>query len=233
MRRIIFGGLILAALSFIATNVIHTPTVEAAKKKRASKKVSKAADEPTERQKKMLGWTSAFPTTWTYTTPDFFVRGTVLDFKKVEGSRETEIIILPIEVMNNPVHHIKDEHYKNGIPVRLELSGSEKGGLKKGGVVEFNQYSTEIPTEAMGHAKLVKAEIHQDFKPYDISPIAYLTKPGLEPEQVTNAIIGVLIYQGSIEKNDEVKKSLAAHSKHKDATLSQKAKEASQKLFGQ
>jgi len=232
MKRILLC-LLLAVFSFTFTNVVHSPNVEAAKKRAArGAKAKGPADEPTERQKKLLGWTSAFPTTWTYTTPDFFIRGAVTDFKKVAGSRETEITILPIEVMSNPQHHIKEEHYRDGVTIRLELMPSEEKGLKKGGVVEYNQYSKEIPTEAVGHAKLIKAEIHQDFKPYDISPVAYITKPGMEPEQTLNALKGILLYQGSVEKTDELKTSLASLSKSKDTNVSTTAKQVSQKLFG-
>jgi hypothetical protein len=232
MKRIVLGGLFLAVFSFTFSGAVHTPNVEAAKKRVSSKKATKTPDEPTERQKKLLGWTSAFPTTWTYTTPDFFIRGTVMDYKKVVGSRETSITILPIEVMDNPQHHIKEEHYRDGVTIQLELMPSEEKGMKKGGVVEYNQYSKEIPTEAVGHAKLVKAEIHQDFKPYDISPVAYITKPGMEPEQTLNALKGILLYQGSIEKTDDLKNALASLTKNKDPNISQTAKQVSQKLFG-
>ncbi|MFO1518292.1 MAG: hypothetical protein U1F57_01295 [bacterium] len=234
-RRLTLGALLAAALSLTLNGFVATPNVYAAKKKVAakSKKAKTPEGEPSERQKKLLGWTSVYPTAYTYMTADYFIRGTVADFKQLGKTREWEITILPIEVMNNPMHHITEETYKNGIAIKLELSPSELKGLKQGGIVEFNQYEKELPTEDKGHAKLVKAEIHQEFKPYDTSPIAYLSKPDMEPEQYVNAIRGVLMYKGGIDKSDTVKTSLASLTKSKDSNLSQKAKECSQKLFGQ
>lgn len=230
-RRIALGGLFLAAFSLVFSNFFAVPTADAAKKKRGVKKEAPVSAQ--EREKKILGWTSDYPTAWTYTRPDFFVRGTVLDFKQVPDSKEWEILILPIEVLNNPQHHITMEHFKNGVAIRIELQPSEKRGLKKGGVVEYNQYSKEFTAQDVGHAKLISQENFTDFKPYDVSPVAYITKPGMEPEQMVNAIRGVLLYNGSVPKDDALKTSLSALAKHNDPTVAQPAKECSAKLFGQ
>jgi len=229
MRRIALVSLLMAAFSLVITPSVFTPSAQAAKKvaKKGKVKVSEA-----QRQKKLLGWTSDFPTAYTYTTPDFFIRGAVVDFKQVPHESEWEILVLPIEVINNPMHHVKMENFKNGLPIRLELSAAERKGLKKGGLIEFNQYSRELPSDDKGHAKLIKSEIHTEFKTYDTPPVAYLAKPGLEPEQIVNAIRGIIIYRGDIEKTEEIKTALASLSKNSNPAISKEAKECSNKLFG-
>ena len=226
---------LLAAFSFsnlVSSEALAAKKAKSSKSAKAGKKVKEVPGVVTEREKKILGWTSDYPTAYTYTTPDFFIRSTVVDFKQIPNSKEWEVNLLPIEVMNNPMHHVTMKHFKEGIVVKLELMPKEMKGLRKGGIVEFNQYSKEIAGDQKGYAKLVKQEIYTEFKPYGTSPVAYLNKPGMEPEQVANAIQGMLIYEGSIDKGEPVKTALASFSKDKNPELSAKAKECSSKLFG-
>src|SRR4030095_14407884 len=231
-RRTALGSLFLAALCLLGTSFVSTPTALAAKKKRAAKKEKPSAG-PSEREKKLLGWTTSYPSSYAIDRPEFFIRGTVVDFKQIPGSKEYDINILPLEVMSNPNHHISLDHYKNGVMIKLPLSKEELKILKPGSVVEYNQYSKEIPGQEMGHAKLISQENYTEFKPYDVAPVAYLSKPGMEPEQLLNALTGSLLFKGPIAKTDELKTALSGLSSNKDSTISQKAKELSTKVFGQ
>ncbi len=228
-NKIVFWSALVLVVSFLS----QVPQLDAATKKgKGGKKgavVSKAA-----REKKILGWTSDFPTSYAVNDKaDFFIRGTVLDFAPVEGTKEKQwqLQVLPIEVLNNPMHYVTLEHFKGGLPLRLNLNRSDLKDLKKGGVVEFNQYSKEIPGETMGHAQLINTEEHREFKAYDTAPVSYLSKTGLEPEQIINAVRGALLYQGEIQKDDALKASVASLTRHKQASLSQEAKKLNDKLF--
>jgi hypothetical protein len=231
-RSLALGSLFLALTCFVSSNLIGpSAALGAVKKRRGAKKEAPSAG-PTEREKKLLGWTTSYPTSYAVERPDFFIRGTVVDFKPVPATKgEYEINVLPIEVMNNPNHYITLDHYKNGITLRLPLSKGELKILRKGGTIEYNQYSKEIPGQEMGHAKLISSENYTEFKPYNVAPVAYLSKPGMEPEQLANALTGTLLYSGPIDKTEELKTSLNALSSNSDANISQKAKELSAKLF--
>src|SRR4030095_4536414 len=231
-RRTALGSLFLAALCLLGTSFVSTPPALAAKKKRAEKKEKPSAG-PSEREKKLLGWTTSSPSAYAIDRPDYFIRGTVTDFKQVAGSKDYEISALPLEVMSNPQHYVSLEHYKTGITFKLPLNKAELKILKPGSVIEYNQYSKEIPGQEMGHAKLISQENYTEFKPYDVAPVAYLSKPGMEPEQILNALTGSLLFRGSIPKTEELKTALATLSKDKDAAIAAKAKELSTKVFGQ
>ncbi len=203
----------------------------AAGKKGTGSKKAKAPSGPTERDKKLLGWTSNYPTSYAVNDQaDIFFRGTIAEVKPVEGSKALEIRALPLEVLNNPMHYITLAHYKNGISVKITPSSSEKKLLKPGAVIEYNRYSKEVPSEAMGHARLISTENHLEFKPYDASPVVYLLKTNLEPEQYNNALQGALLYTGSIDKTDELKTRLETLAKNTNAELSQNAKKLLEKV---
>ncbi len=195
----------------------------------ASKKVKKAKEETiwgvAPRQKKMLGWTSDYPTAWTYTRADFFIRGAVVDYKK--NGKQYEILVLPIEVMSNPQHHVKLEHFKNGITVIAE---NEPKNLKKGGIIEFNQWSKEIPGQKQGAATLVNSENYTEVACYDTAPVAYLSKTDLQPEQMINAIKGIMLYGGNAANDQNVKSQLALLSKAPVPDVSSEAKKISSSL---
>jgi len=231
LRRTALGGVLVALFCFTATSFVSPTTFAATKKKRAAKKAAPSAG-PSEKEKKLLAMTASYPTSYAIDRPDFFIRGTVVDYKQVPSSKEYDINVLPLEVMNNPNHYIKLEHYKTGMTIRLPLSKAELKIVKPGSVVEYNQYSKEIPGQVMGHAKLISQENYTEFKPYDVAPVAYLSKPGMEPEQILNALTGSLAFPGAIAKTEELKTALATLSSDKDATIAAKAKELSAKVFG-
>lgn len=226
-RHIYKGALIFASLSLVLS--FSASDALAAKKAKASKKEESGSIwGVAPRQKKMLGWSSDYPTAWTYTRPDFFVRGTVMDYKK--NGKEYEILILPIEVVNNPQHHIKLEHYKAGIPVTAELGNEVVKNLKKGGVIEFNQWSKEVAGQKQGAATLVNSENHTDVVCYDTAPVAYLNKTDLQPEQMINVIKGIMVYGGNAAKDDGLKNQLAALAKNSNPEISAEAKQISSSI---
>ncbi len=218
----------LAVLFLVAAFVLGSNTQAATKKKGAAKK--EASGVVTAREKKLLAWKNDWPDSYAIHNPDFFVRGALVDYKQIPNSKEWEVTLLPLEVVENPNHYITMDHFKNGLTFKTELNPNEIKQAKKGGVVEYNHYSKEIPGEAQGHARLVSTEIHSEFKPYDAPPVAYLTKPGMEPEQINNAIKGALLYSGNINKDDKLKNSLASHTKN--PATAENAKSLSSKLFG-
>jgi hypothetical protein len=233
LKRTALGGLFLALFCFTAISLFVIPTADAAKKKsQAAKKAAPGAG-PSEKEKKLLAFTTSYPSSYAIGRPDFFIRGTVVNFNKVPGTKEYKINLLPLEVMKNPNHYIKLDHYKKGIEVRLHLSEGELKTLRPGAVVEYNQYSKEVPTQTMGHAKLISTEDHTEFKPFNVAPVAYLTKSGMEPEQLINALTGSLLYGGPIDKTDKLKTALAGLSSNKNPTIAKKAKELNTKVFGQ
>jgi len=227
MQRALFA-LILSLTLFGAG--FHSSPVLAAKKK-VSKKATKT-DVAWERKKKLLGLTSEFPTYYAAKNPNFFVRGALIDYKQTPNSKEWELLVLPLEILNNPNHYITLDHYKTGIPIKLELSSADARQLKKGAVIEYNFYTKEIPGEQQGHARLIQEEIHEEFRPYGTSPVAYLSKADLEPEQKLNAIKGCLLYAGNIEKDETTQSSVAKLSTDKNPELSAEAKKLNEKLFG-
>ena len=219
------GKIRILVVLFLGINfILSTPLIGADKKSEAT------SGKITARQKKLLAWKNDWPDSYAVDQADFFVRGTVIDFKEVPKSKEWEIVILPLEVLSNPNHYVTMDHFKNGLTLRLALHSSEVKQLKKGGIVEYNHYSKEIPGKQTGHAKLVATENHTEFRPYDVAPIAYLTNPGLEPEQIHNAIRGILLYNGEIQVDENLKKRLAALSKN--PKIAADAKKLSNKLFG-
>lgn len=229
-----------ASLSSVVSAAI--PPAKKATKKSSKKQGSKTKKEETKsgmsaREKKILGWTSDYPTSYAVNKPEFFVRGTVLDFKKVSEDpkdKNYELQILPIEVVQNPQHYITMEHIKNGVSVKLEISKTEEKILKKGMTVEYNYYTKDLPPEdPTKKAQLISSENHTEFMPYDVPPVAYLSKQGLEPEQIANALRGILIYEGQIKKDEQLKTALTDLSKNSDSTLSENAKKLSAKLFGE
>lgn len=218
-----------ALLSILAFSFIFSLSYPAATA--ASKKAKKAPKEESiwgvaPRQKKMLGWSSDYPTAWTYTRPDFFIRGTVVDYKK--DGKDIEITILPIEVMNNPQHHVKLDHFKNGITVKTESNIVKN--IKKGGVIEFNQWSREIEGQKQGAATLVNSENHTEVVCYDVAPVAYLSKTDLQPEQMINAIKGIMIFGGNAADDQNVKSQLAVLAKAPVPEVSSEAKKISSSL---
>jgi hypothetical protein len=229
-RTMIIGSFLVTSL-FLVTVLANSSTAFAAKKKHGSAK-KEVITGPSEREKKLLGWTSVYPTAYTFTRADFFIRGAIADFKQDPQSKQWDVSILPIEVINNPMHYITLDHYKNGITLRLDLNSYEVKALKKGVVVEYNQYSKEIPSQQTGHAQLISSENYTEFKPYNISPVAFLNKPGMEPEQVVNVLKGVFLYSGKVEKDEVLKSSLVNLSSNSNSTVSEEAKIVSDKLFG-
>ncbi len=228
LRRISRGVLILTSFAFIFS-LSNSPAI-AASKKAAKKEKDEAIWGVAPRQKKMLGWSSDYPTAWTYTRADFFIRGTVLDFKKSTNGKDYDITILPIEVLNNPQHHVTLDHYKNGITVTAELGHEILKNLRKGGIIEFNQWSKEIPGQKQGAATLVNSENHTDIQCYDTAPVAYLGKTDLQPEQMINAIKGIMVYGGSAAKDQGVQTQLAALAKAPVPDVSKEAKQISSSL---
>ncbi|MBF0492975.1 MAG: hypothetical protein HQM15_09360 [Deltaproteobacteria bacterium] len=207
-----------------------SPSVWAAKKKHAVQ--GKASTKFGPREKKLLGWTSDYPIGYEVKNPNFFVRGSVQSFEKVEGKgKEYNISILPIEVLNNPHHYITLDHYKNGIPIKVELSSGDAKQLKVGGTIEYNFYTKEVDTGGTGHARLISDEIHAECKPYNIAPIAYLSKTTiLEPEQSLNVLRGILLYEGKIEVDGTTKTTLASLRKSKNKEIAEDAVKAAEKL---
>src|SRR4030095_8288535 len=220
-RSFALGSLLLALACFLSSTLMDpTAALGVTKKKSAAKKGASSGS--SDREKKLLAWTTPYPTAYAVSRPDFSIRGTVTDFKQAKG--EYEVHVLPLEVLKNPHHYITLEHYKKGITLRLPLSKGELKNLRKGGMLEYNKYSKEIGGKTVGHAKLISEQEYTEFKPRDVAPVAYLTKQGMEPEQLANALTGTLLYQGPIEKPEELKKSLNTLSSHSDAKVSQKAK---------
>lgn len=228
LRKLSKAALIAASLSLVFTFV--SSDALAAKKKRKAKEESGSIWGVAPRQKKMLGWASDYPTAWTYTRPDFFIRGTVIDYKKSPNGKEYEILILPIEVVNNPQHHVKLEHYKNGITVNAALGSSIAKNLKKGGTIEFNQWSKEIPGQKQGAATLVNTENYLDVACYDTPPVAYLNKTDLQPEQMINVVKGIMTYGGNSAQDNSLKSQLAALAKSSNPEVSTEAKKISSLL---
>ena len=227
-RNFYKGALIAISLSLIF--VFSSSDALAAKKAKKPKEAAGSIWGVAPRQKKMLGWSSDYPTAWTYTRADFFLRGTVLDYKKTPDGKEYEILILPIEVVNNPQHHVKLEHYKEGITVNAALSNGIAKNLKKGGVIEFNQWSKEIAGQKQGAATLVNTENHTDVQCYDTAPVAYLNKADLEPEQMINVIKGVITYGGNGTQDNSLKSQLSALAKSSNPDVSNEAKKISSLL---
>jgi len=230
LKRTALGGLFLALFCFTATTFFVTSTAQAAKKRSQAAKKAPAGG-PSEKERKLLAMSTSYPSSYNVDRPDFSLRGTVVNFKK--AGKEYQINLLPLEVLKNPQHYLKLDHYKKGITIRLPLTEGERKILKPGAVVEYNQWSKEVPTQTIGHAKLISTEDHMEFKPFDVAPVAYLTKTGMEPEQLINALTGSLLYSGPIDKTDKLKKALAGLSNNKDAAIAKKAKELSTKVFGQ
>ncbi len=226
LRKLSKGLLVAASLSLIFT-FSSSDALAAKKKTKKAKEESGSIWGVAPRQKKMLGWSSDYPTAWTYTRADFFLRGVVLDYKKMPDGKEYEILILPIEVVNNPQHHVKLEHYKNGITVNATLSGSIAKNLKKGGVIEFNQWSKEIPGQKQGAAMLVNTENHLDIQCYDTPPVAYLNKTDLQPEQMINVVKGIITFGGNTSQDTSLKSQLAALAKSSNPDVSTEAKKIS------
>ncbi len=222
-RSISKGALLIASLSLILSFSGSEALAASKKAKKAPKEEAIWGVAP--RQKKMLGWSSDYPTAWTYTRADFFIRGAVLDYKK--NGKQYEILVLPIEVINNPQHHVKLEHFKNGITVMMDV---EPKNIKKGGVIEFNQWSKEIPGQKQGAATLVNSENHTDVVCYDTAPVAYLSKTDLQPEQMINAIKGIMLYGGNAANDQNVKSQLAVLAKASVPDVSSEAKKISSSL---
>ncbi len=227
MSRVLFA--IVLSLTLFGAGFQAKPVFAA--KKKVAKKAPKT-DVAWERKKKLLGLTSEFPTYYAAKNPNFYVRGALVEYKQIPNSKEWELLVLPLEVLNNPNHYVTLDHYKTGLPIKLELSSAEARQLKKGAVIEYNFYTKEIPGEQQGHARLIQEEIHSEFKPYDTSPVAYLSKTDLEPEQKLNAIKGCLLYAGNIQKDEATQSSVAKLSTDKNTELSSEAKKLNEKLFG-
>src|SRR3990167_2850529 len=73
------------------------------------------------REKKLLAWKNDWPDSYAVDQADFFVRGTVIDFKEIPKSKEWEVTVLPLEVLSNPNHYVTMDHFKNGLTLRLAL----------------------------------------------------------------------------------------------------------------
>lgn len=213
-------------LNIFLVNPVTAP-VWAAKKKAAVKaKASKIGP----REKKLLGWTSDYPIAYEVKNPNYFVRGSILSFEKGEG-KNYNLVVLPIEILNNPHHFLTLDNYKNGIAIKTPLSSADVKQLKVGGTIEYNFFTKEVDTGGTGHARLISDEIHLECKTYDVSPVAYLAKTTvLEPEQALNVIKGINLYEGAIESSPEAKANLAKWSKSKDVALAAEAKKAAAKL---
>ena len=216
--------------SIAALGLSLATSLPAAPKKHTKAKASAKA-EP-KKEAKLLAKTADYPSSYDERYPEILLRATVVDFKPLETNKEFELTLLPLEVLKNPNHFVKMDHYKNGITLKLPLLQHNKEQLKKGGVLEVNQYTKDIPGETVGKAQLISTEFHQEVETFDVSPIAYLTHPGFESEQMLNAMKGILIFQGSIAKSDELKKTLDTLSKDKNSELSETAKKVIAKVYG-
>lgn len=230
MKKSISKLSVALALAFGFTS-LHFSTVAEAKppKKAATSKTASKAE--VARQKKLLAKTTEYPTAYSVTYPDVNMRAAVVDFKPSDKKGEIELTLYPIEMLGNPHHYVTMDHFKNGLTLKVSMNAAKQKELKKGGVLELNQYSKETPTSEVGGAKLISTQTFTESNFYDVAPIAYIAKAGFEPEQVFNAIRAALLFEGKIEPKPELKTALENLSKSKDAQLSQEAQKLLKKVF--
>ena len=161
--------------------------------------------------------------------PEFFIRGVITNYQEL-GKSQYKVTFLPIEVLSNRQHYVTFDRFQNGLDTTLTLTSKSIRHLKKGNVAELNQYYI-VHEEGKGNAKLIALEFRQDFQAYPASAAPYLNKPDLLEPQLTNALKGLLLFEGSLTDNTKLKDDLDRLGKHPNKTLATLAINARKKIF--
>ncbi|MDX1386119.1 MAG: hypothetical protein R3257_00920 [bacterium] len=169
------------------------------------KKVSADPDAPSNEEAKVLGW-GPVQTPNRAKNPEYMIRGVILSVEKVKDSKGYFTVnILPIEVLDNHQRAITFDHFNTGIPITMAIPEPRLKELKKGRMVEYKQYYTESVEQAVGGAKMVAMQFHQEIQGYPAGPGAYLKTPGFYPVQYKNALKGVKLYLGNLKSDTDFK----------------------------
>jgi len=212
---------VILTLGVFLMGLLLLPDAQARKKR-----VIKDPDAPTNREAKVLGW-GPVKTPNRGKNPEFMVRGVILEVNKTQDKKGDyfDVKILPIEILNNHQRVLTFDNFTNGVDITLFLPDSKKKELKKGRLVEFNQYYTEEVEQSIGGAKMVAMTLHKDIQGYAAGPGAYLRKPGFYPVQYKNALKGIKLYQSGIRSDKDAKAGLDyLATKHTDPELKTIAK---------
>lgn len=192
-----------------------------------AKRVLRDPDAPSAEEAKVLGW-GPVKTPNRGKSPEYLIRGVVLDINDSQTKRGKDwydIKVLPIEVLNNHQRVITFDHFQNGITLTLNIPKPRFKELKKGQMVEYNQYYTESVEQSIGGAKMVAMTLHKDIQGYPAGAGAYLKKPGFYPIQYKNALKALKMYAGNVQSDPEFKNHVDyLATKSKDSELKTIAK---------
>lgn len=195
----------LVAFALVASLI---PLGAQAKTAAGEKRISKDPDSATVREAKVLGW-GPVKAPNRGKVPEFLIRGVVLEVGNAPEQKGLNFVkILPIEVLNNHQRAIDFTHFENGYDIIMKVPSSKLKEIKKGRMLEFNQYYTEQVEQAIGGAKMVAMSLHQDIQGYPAGPGAYLKTPGFYPIQYKNAIRGAKISGDNLGGDNEIKANL-------------------------
>ncbi len=189
---------------------------------------------PTVREHRLLKWGPVDPPD-RGKSPEYFVRGAFMDLEPIEGENRKDfynIVMLPIEVVENEYRVITFENFVTGMKIPAFLPKDLKKQFKSGAMIEVHNYYTTKEEQAIGHAKMIAFAYHQDIIPYPAGPASYIKKGGLDPEQYLNALKGMEIYSGN-PKDEQLKVGLdALASSSSNLEVKNKATALLSSLFG-
>lgn len=196
-------------------------------------KISSDPDAPTVKEARLLKWGPVDP-------PDrgkkqeFFIRAVFVDLQEGKNVDKStyDMTVLPVEVVQNEYRNVTLDHFNNGLTFTAFVPDALKKQLKKGQVVEINEYYSTKEEAAIGHAHMIDYTYHQDILPYPAGPAAYIKLGGLDQEQYLNALKGMEMF-GTNPKSDELKTGLdALASSSPNSEVKSKATAMLSSMFG-
>ncbi|MCP5468605.1 MAG: hypothetical protein H7A32_04985 [Deltaproteobacteria bacterium] len=192
----------------------------------------KDPDAPSVEESQVLGW-GPVKTPARKDIPEFLLRGTLVSIQEEEEKPGYyQVTILPVEAKKNSQRHINREHFDSNVTLSIHIPEEQVKNLKVGTLVQYNQYFERKVEQTIGNAAMVNYILHQEFTPYELPPVEYITKAGYYPIQYRNALKGLELFKGNFEKDKALKDALAYHAlKAQDPNVKTEASELFTKMF--